>query len=202
MNPWPDTRDTLLTRLRNPADRLAWEEFTELYEPLIYRFARRRGLQDADAQDITQRVLWAVARAADRWEPSGHQGSFRAWLAKVTTNAVINFIGREGPKRASGRTSVWELLEQTPQPSAEVSADWQHEHRCQMFRIAATRVKNNFTEDSWQAFWRTAVEGAPGEDVARELGKSIGSVYAARCRILARIRKTVEQIEQEETKLP
>ena len=102
MQPWPDTRDTLLTRLQNPADQQAWDEFVQLYQPLIFGFARSRGVQDADARDITQRVLWAVARAADRWEPGRDRGRFRGWLARVTTNAVINLVQRESQHRGSG----------------------------------------------------------------------------------------------------
>ncbi len=62
MQPWPDTRDTLLMRLQDSADRHAWNEFTRLYEPLIFRFAVRCGLQEADARDITQQVLCSVAQ--------------------------------------------------------------------------------------------------------------------------------------------
>ena len=91
MDLWPDTRDTLLARLRDPSDQAAWAEFLSIYQPLIYRFSRSRGLQDADAQDATQHVLWAVARAADRWEPDPSRGRFRSWLAKVASNAAINF---------------------------------------------------------------------------------------------------------------
>jgi RNA polymerase sigma-70 factor (ECF subfamily) len=166
---------------------------------MIYRFARKRGLQDADARDITQRVLWAVARAADRWEPDSKRGRFRGWLATVTRNAVINLIQRESVARGSGLSAVGELLQETPQASEEMSAAWIYERRCEMFRFAADQVKDDFTEDCWQAFWMTAVEGISGEDAAARLGKTIGAVYAARSRVLAKIRKAVASIEEVES---
>lgn len=199
MQPWPDTSETLIARLQNPADRQAWSEFTCLYEPLIFRFARRSGLQDADAQDITQRVLWAVARAADRWESGSDRGRFRGWLATVTRNAVINMVQRESEMRGTGLSAVWELLQETPRAIEEVSGVWQRERRLELFRYAAAQVKEKFAEDSWQAFWMTAVEGASGEDVAERLGKSVGAIYAARSRVLAKIRQTVALIEEVES---
>lgn len=198
-HPWPDTNDTLIARLQNPADRQAWHEFASLYEPIIFRFAKRRGLQDADAEDITQRVLWAVARAADRWEPGTSRGRFRGWLARVTSNAVINMVSREQQVRGSGRSSVHELLEQTPEASGDVSAEWQHGRRCELFRHAAARVKNKFTDAAWQAFWLTAVDGLSGVEASERLGISIGAVYAARSRVLAKIRMAVAAIEEVES---
>lgn len=137
MQPWPDTSDSLIVRLQNPADRQAWNEFACLYEPLIFRFARRSGLQDADAQDITQRVLWTVARAADRWEPGTVRGRFRGWLATVTRNAVINMVHRESEMRGTGLSAVWEQLKDTPNGCDEISAAWTNERRLALFRHAA-----------------------------------------------------------------
>lgn len=199
MQSWPDTSETLLARLRNPADRQAWSEFVGLYEPLIFRFARRRGLQDADARDITQRVLWSVARAADQWEPGSEHGHFRAWLATVTRNAVLNMVQRESEMRGTGLSAVWELLQESPQPTETVSEAWRHERQRELFRYAAAQVKDKFAQDSWQAFWMTAVEGSRAEVVAEQLGKSIGAVYAARSRVLAKIRVAVALIEEVES---
>ena len=110
MQAWPETCDTLLARLRDPADMQAWSEFTRLYEPVIKGFVTGRGLQAADAQDICQHVLWAVARAADDWPGHAEPGRFRKWLATVTRNATLNVLQREMRHRGSGRSSVWDYL--------------------------------------------------------------------------------------------
>jgi len=199
--PWPETRDTLLKRLRNPADQQAWEDFVQLYQPLILRFAIRQGLQDADACDIAQRVLLTVGRAAENFKVGVENGSFRGWLSKVTTNAAINLLQREARHRGSGRSSVWELLKQEPVSEPELSEAWRDEHRSAVFRMAAQQVRNKFTDDVWTLFWRTAVTGDSIDTVATELGKSIGAAYAARSRVLAAIRKSAAQIEQQERNL-
>ena len=113
MNSVPDTRESLLIRLGNPADDTAWREFLELYRPLIYRLACRQGFQDADAEDLSQQALLAVAGAIGRWRQGEHEGSFRAWLFTITRNLMTNFVARSR-WRSVGGTSFAELLEAQP----------------------------------------------------------------------------------------
>ena len=84
----PPTRVTLLARLKDGADADAWREFVHLYGPVVYGFARKRGLQDADAADLMQEVLRSVARNAGRMEYDPKRGTFRGWLNTVTRNNV------------------------------------------------------------------------------------------------------------------
>lgn len=199
MHEWPDTRITLLIRIQDAADKQAWAEFVEVYEPLIFRFAVRRGLQEADARDITQRVLWTVARAAERWEKDRALGRFRSWLATVTSNAVINLVQRDSKNRGSGSSSVWDLLEQFPERDEQLETMWCYEKRCQMYRQAAEQLQKRFTEDVWTLFTRTTIGGEPIETVANELKKTMGAAYAARNRVLAALRKAVRDMELSES---
>src|SRR5438270_7260333 len=103
----PATRASLLVRLRDPHDKEAWGQFVQLYAPVIYGFARKRGLQDADAADLMQEVLRSVSRAAGRLEYDPSRGSFRGWLFTITRNKVFNFLeGRSRRLVASGDSSV------------------------------------------------------------------------------------------------
>src|SRR5690242_10686647 len=87
----PLTRVTLLTRIRDGQDVDAWREFVQIYGPVVYRFARNRGLQDADAADLMQDVLRSVARNAPKMEYDPGRGTFRGWLYTVTRNKIYNF---------------------------------------------------------------------------------------------------------------
>src|SRR5258708_26036876 len=88
----PLTRASLIVRLRDGRDHEAWRQFVELYSAVIYGFARKRGLQDADAADVMQDVLRSVARAAGRLNYDPSRGSFRGWLYTIARNKIFNFL--------------------------------------------------------------------------------------------------------------
>ncbi|AGA27495.1 RNA polymerase sigma factor [Singulisphaera acidiphila] len=192
MDESPATRDSLIVKLRDPADSTAWREFVALYEPLVYRLARRKGLQDADAHDICQEVFRAVAGASDRWDPA--RGNFRGWLSRIARNLLINFLARRQYQlRGSGATSVQDLLEAQPAVDPSATALFEAEYEKRLFRWAADDIRGEFTPATWRAFWQTALEGRPPGEVAAELGLSVGAVYVARSRVLSRLRRRIEQ---------
>ncbi len=194
----PATRQTLIVKLRDPADAGAWREFVALYQPLVYRLARRQGLQDADAQDLCQEVFRAVARAIERYDLDPARGRFRGWLARITRNLLINFLTRRPYRlRGSGSTSVQELLEAQPADDPSATAVFEDEYRRRVFRWAADEVRGEFSTSSWRAFWLTAVDGRKPADAATELGLSVGAVYIARSRVLARLRARIQQLGDE-----
>jgi RNA polymerase sigma factor (sigma-70 family) len=192
----PKTRPSLLVRIRDPQDEPAWAEFVEIYEPLVYRLARRKGFQHADAAELTQEVLLAVASAIDRWEPDPARGKFRTWLFRIARNLMINWLAREERHpRASGDSRVRDLLDQQPAPGGEDSSLFEEEYKRQAFRWAAEQIRGRFHETTWKAFWRTSVEGEPIKQVADTLGITAGAVYIARSRVMARLRQTIEGLE-------
>jgi RNA polymerase sigma factor (sigma-70 family) len=196
MNAIPNTRYSLLLRLGDHDDQQAWQEFLEIYEPLLYRFARRRGLQHADALDVTQEVLAVVASAIERWNSDPSRGRFRAWLFRVSRNLVINAMAIKSHRpRGSGETTIQKLLEEQPAVSDEEATFYELEYCREKFRWAAERIRGEFEERTWEAFWQTSVDGRVVSDVAAQLGMTVGAVYGARSRVLARLRVTVERLE-------
>jgi RNA polymerase sigma factor (sigma-70 family) len=194
----PSTRHSLVLRLRDARDEAAWAEFVEIYEPLVYRLARHKGLQDADARDLCQEVFRAVASAIERWDPDPAKGRFRAWLFRIARNLLVNFLASERRHvRGSGSTSVQEMLEAQPASNTQAEAEFRAEFQRRAFRWAAEQVQNDFTTSTWQAFWKTGVDNQPIAAVAKELGLSPGAVYIARSRVLARLRERVEQLTED-----
>jgi RNA polymerase sigma factor (sigma-70 family) len=191
----PTTRPSLVLRLRDPADGAAWAEFVELYEPLICRLARTKGLQDADVRDLAQEVFAAVAASIGRWDPDPAKGRFRAWLSRIARNLLVNFLAahRRRP-HGSGSTSIQELLEAQPAADPGAAAEFDAEFRRQAFQWAAEHVRVEFSESTWLAFWKTGVENRAIASVAEELGMSAGAVYIARSRVLARLRERVQEL--------
>ena len=94
LNEFPETRDSLLLQVQDPSNRDAWEMFAQIYRPVIFRIAKARGLQHADAQDLSQQVLIAGAGAIGDWEKRDKSTRFRNWLSRVTKNAILNALTR------------------------------------------------------------------------------------------------------------
>jgi RNA polymerase sigma-70 factor (ECF subfamily) len=197
MNSAPETRASLLIRVRDPADQAAWQEFVEIYRPLILRLARQKGMQDADAEDVAQRVLLAVSRAIEQREHDRQRAKFRTWLHRVAHNAILNALTRGRGDRGVGGSAMLAVLNQHTSHAGPDSDLLRLEHRREVFRWAARRVRREFQPETWSAFWLTAVEGRDVADVAEEFGKNAGAIYAARSRIMRRIQEIVAQYEQE-----
>lgn len=194
----PRTRSSLLVQLRDADNHEAWREFVQLYGPLVYSFARRRGLQDADAADLTQDVMRAVSAAIGRLDYDRNRGTFRGWLFTIARNKVFNFLSaRRLRPQASGDTGTNRLLD--AQPDAEDDSEvWEFEYQRRLASLALERIKSEFQETTWRAFWLTAVEGAAAADASTQVGVSPGAIYVAKSRVLARLKREIEAIERQE----
>ena len=197
MNPTPETRASLLIRVRDPADQAAWHEFVEIYRPIILRLARQKGMQEADAEDVAQQVLVALAKAVEQHEHDPKRAKFRTWLGRVAHNAILNALTRGRPDRGSGGSALLAVLNQHESHTGPDSDLLRLEYRREVFRWAARQVRKEFHRATWDAFWLTAVEGRAVEVVAQQLAKNPGAIYAARSRVIRRIQEKVTEYEQD-----
>ena len=193
----PTTRASLLLRLCDSEDHEAWVEFVTLYEPVIYRLLRRHGLQDADARDVMQELLLAVSRSIDRWDSSKECGSFRGWLQRVARNLVVNWLKQRGRRVVTtGGSDLQTMLVMLPAADEPDTVDFDREFRRALFRRAGKRVRGEVHPATWEAFWETAVVGTSPADAATKLAMTVGAVRVAKCRVLARLRVAVTELEK------
>ncbi len=191
----PETRRSLLIRVRDTDDDAAWQEFVTIYAPLIHAYGMRRGLQDADAADVAQQVLQSIARAIPGFVYDQTKGSFRGWLFTITRNHLLkSFEQRRRLPTATGDTAFQDTLKQQEDAASDEEL-WNLEHERQLFQWATEKVRIDFKESTWKAFWGVAVEGKSASDVAKELEISTGAVYIAKSRVTARLREEIEAIE-------
>lgn len=188
------TRMSLLVRLRDSRDDAAWSQFVELYAPLVFGLARKQGLQEADAADLTQDVLQAVSGGIRRLDYDPRRGSFRGWLFTVARNKLRNFLAaQQRPDRSAGGSDVQNRLQDVPAREDDQSAWWDQEYERRVFSWAAEQVRGAFQPSTWQAFWQTAVEGKTGPEVAKELGLSVAAVYLAKGRVMERLKRLIRE---------
>lgn len=191
----PETRASLLVKLRDHQNASAWQEFTDLYTPVIRKTALRTGLQVADVENVVQEVLLAVSQSIDQWLANPLRGSFRGWLSRIAKNKTLDLLTRKATRPESGPSREWDAI---PAALSSLSSYWDQEYRWELFVRVAKHVREAVAEATWQAFWLSTIENRPIADVARQLGVRQGVVYLSRCRVLDRIRKLVKQWESEE----
>jgi RNA polymerase sigma-70 factor (ECF subfamily) len=180
------TPTTLLERLRQPFDPDAWSRFVSLYTPLIYSWACRAGIQEQDALDLVQDVFVTLLRVLPTFSYDRDR-SFRRWLRTVTLNRWRNVRTREGNRVLGGTADV----DQVPSPD-DPEAAWEEEYRQHVVGRALCIMKADFQETTWKACWELVVSGRPAADIAAELGITIGAVYAAKVRVLNRLREELQ----------
>jgi RNA polymerase sigma-70 factor (ECF subfamily) len=188
-------RPGLLNRLPDVSDDRAWSDFVDHFAPKVYGMARRHGLQDADAADVMQDVLRAMVHAVPRFSYDPARGSFRAWLCTVARNQLRKFFlaNKRRPRWTGGAD---DLLQQHAAPEDPSATEQQRKTR--LFELAAALVRQRFRPSTWEAFWRSAVGGENAHRVGESLGMSVGAVYIARTRVLARIRQEIRRLQVEE----
>ncbi len=185
-----DTRASLLIRIRNPRDGASWQSFTEVYAPLVYQYGRRKGLQDADAADLSQDVLTEVARCIRSFEYTPGRGRFRDWLGTLTFRRLGHFFERR--KR---------ILEVVPDESGSVVADcaestgidpeWTDEFNSRILHQALERTRPHYEPTTWRAFELSWVQNRPAPEVAAELNVPVVAIYVAKSRVLKRLEDEV-----------
>jgi len=192
----PITRPSLLLRLRDAADADAWSEFVRLYTPLIFGHCRRYGLQDADAADIAQEVMRVAARSLPEFQYDSQRGKFRGWMLQTTRHRLHKFFTRRdrAPQPASD-TTLQRFLDREPDQSEQ--ARWEEDYRQRLFDWAVEKSRPEFQPATWEAFQLTAVDAVSVKEVAGQLGISVGAVYIARSRVIARLRELIETVTDE-----
>lgn len=190
---FPETDHSLIDRVKDTADEASWLEFMGIYQPVVYRLARRRGMQDADSQDIVQQVFASIARSLDGWKPAVDGPPFRAWLTTIARNAITTALTRRRPDQGSGSSSVAEALDKLPS-AEETETELMSEARREIVRWAAEQIRKEFSELTWDIFWQTAMQEISAAEVSKMTGKSLGAIYVARHRVLSRLKEKIAEV--------
>jgi RNA polymerase sigma-70 factor (ECF subfamily) len=181
------TSASLLARVQHAEDRQAWTRFVQLYTPLIYRWGRHAGLNDADAADLVQEVLLALVKALPRFELNP-AGGFRKWLKTVTLNKWRDWARR----RALPTSAFAPQVDRSPTVPDHADQLADADYRAYLLGRALDVMRKDFQPATWRACWEVVANGRRAEDVARELGVTTGAVHAARFRVMVRLRQELD----------
>ncbi len=185
---------TLLDRVRELRPE-AWQRLVDLYGPVVYRWCRQLGVSRADAADVVQEVFLAAAAHVGRFRREGPEDSFGAWLRTITRSKACDcFRKRRGGLDAEGGSSAYRRLVNLPESCEERSSSDCLEHDGRFSRRVLDLVRAEFEDRSWDAFYRTVVDGQSPAEVAEALSMSLHAVYKAKSRVLRRLRDELQDL--------
>ena len=184
-----DTSLTLLERLRNADDEVAWQIFHDLYKPIVYHWLMRRGVVHSDADDVMQEVMKQAVAELPKFRHNTRKGAFRAWLRQVVSNRLRTFWRQKNRHGAAGGSRYTALADELEDPNSELSQHWNQEYyRAVCDRLLAI-VDNEFQPATMEAFRCVAIKGQKPAEVAEELRMSANAVRIAQSRVMRRLRE-------------
>lgn len=204
----PETRVSLIERVRNQEDSVAWGEFFNIYRPLLVAYVRKRGVSEHDAADVVQEVFSRLIPALAQFEFDAQRGRFRTWLWRVTHNALTDW-GRRRAVRArvekewaeqEGAEQEW--AEQGsgdvhhPAGGAESDVAWDELYRRRILEVVTERVRATTLPVTWACFEGRILLDRPAAEIAAETGISVNAVYVNASRVLARVREECESFQE------
>ncbi|MCG8404714.1 MAG: sigma-70 family RNA polymerase sigma factor [Phycisphaerales bacterium] len=191
MEPVGTTRFSFVQRLGNLTDQESWAQFHHRYGELLYRYARQRGADHAEAEDVVQEVELCVFKAMNSFRYDPQKGRFRSYLR----TAVVNALGRRAKKKGRREASMDPLaLDELSTRDAPMDAVWEQEWQAHQLRWALRSVAGDFAPATIEAFQLHVLDGCPVEETAAKLGLSKFSVYQAKSRVLRRLRDRIQSV--------
>jgi RNA polymerase sigma-70 factor (ECF subfamily) len=186
-----ETSTGLLRAARDHANDDAWGRLVSLYEPLLQGWLRRQGVQHADADDLVADTLATVAQELPTFRHNGQVGAFRSWLRGILVNRLLTFRRSQRVRSICPADSdmLHRLADVLADPDSDLARQWDDDHDRYVARKVLEQIEPEFQPQTWLAFRRVALDGADPDLVAAELNVSLASVYAAKSRVLKRLRQ-------------
>ncbi len=190
-----ETSFSLLERLRHESNDTAWQRMVEFYNPLIRGWLRRYSLPEQDVDDLVQDVLAIVVRKLPEFHKQPQIGAFRRWLRSITVNCLREFWrSQRFVAKGTGNGDFGGVLDQLEDPNSALTKLWDREHDEHVTRRLLEMIRPRFEAKTWQAFQRVALEGAPVDQVATELGLTVNAVFIAKSRVIHLLRQEGQEL--------
>jgi RNA polymerase sigma factor (sigma-70 family) len=197
---WLPTRTSLLRRLKQWEDQESWRDFFDTYWKLIYSAAVKAGLNDAEAQDVVQDTVIAVAKKIEDFKYDPAVDSFKGWLLYLTRKRVSDHYRRRqrdrgGPARGPAIGLPTEIERLSDPAGTDFDAIWNEEWERSLADAALARVKRQVNSQQFQIFKCYVIKEWPVKDVAKTFGVTVAQIYLLKHRISALVKKEVKRLQ-------
>lgn len=206
----PSATSTELLRQAQANDQAAWQQLVNQYSRRMYRWCRRAGLQSADAGNVVQEALQAVARNLSEFRRDRPGDTFRGWLRRITDNKIRDHFRRQGRAldAATGGTDGYQHLlnltqenqqpseQNAEQPTWDTSLIQALSPQTENLQEEIRQIRDEVSERDWKFFWRVVVDGQSAAEVGREFGVTANTVRLVKMRMLRRLRRRFGGTEQ------
>lgn len=184
------TRKSLLVRIRDKQDRTAWQTFYNLYAPMLYRYARRRGLSHHDAEEIRSQVLEIISRKIESYDYQPSRGRFRSWLRRLVVNKTID-AHRQG-KAVAGGSHIEDAA-----AAEDMNAAWDMEWRNARLGFCLEQARSRTPQRAYQIFHLLIIEEKKVGDVSEIFDTTPNQIYKAKSLVMSEVRRALTEFDQE-----
>jgi len=196
------TSPSLLLRIRNSDDTGAWQEFVDLYSPIVRGYCFQRELQHSDTDDIVQDVFAGVSTAIRQFEYDPSKGKFRSWFGTIVANRIRNHLARQSIRQVQSIDQQQHFDSEirvgpTPQRYSDPDSAWVELFSERVFRVACSRIRMEFSDVQWNCFEATWVRAENASDVAKAMRIPIHQIYVNKSRVLKRLEAEVRLLAEE-----
>lgn len=184
----PSTLWTTLLQFHRDPERVK-DFVVRRYRQPVVEFARRQGLKDPDAEDVTQEVFIRVCQEKFLARVGQIRGKFRTVLLAVTKHVIANWHRHE---RAGLRDRRREVSFEDLQLPEEIPDDAEFD-RLWVMNLMAQALERLKDDPATQAL-KLQMEGLSYGDIAQKLGRTAGDITNFIHRAKERLRKEIERL--------
>ena len=199
--PLLETRSSLINRLKATINGESWEVFFNTYWELIYSVARRKGLSEADSQDIVQETILKVHKSLDRFQYNRDRGSFKGWLRTITRSRLVEHYKkqqRQPPTQQPREDEDDPLVNLADPQGPELDRIWSEEWSRSLIQRSLTFLKQQVSLKQYQIFKCHCIDEWTVKEVCDALNVNAAQVYMAKQRVGKIFATKLERLKQEE----
>ena len=185
------TRASLLIRIKDKGDSVAWGVFDSIYRPMLFRFAIARGLNQSAAEEITQQCMVTINQHIEGFEYDPKKGRFKSWLKTMVCNRVKNHF-RDNRELAAD-TADFQRDDQRQLPPDELFEKvWMEEH----LRHCLAEIREELGDKIYQAFHAYAIMERSVEEVCQQSEMSSNQLYKLKWKVTQALREKMKMLDE------